>query len=383
MKLVRTGNSFAGFHGPDGATWTQLGTAQTIAMPATARVGLAVTAHDNAALNSSAFTNVSLLPPGWTDADIGAPGVPGGALHSSGSGTWRVSGGGEDIYGASDQFHYAMQDFASDGALTGRVTSIENTNEFAKAGVMMRSSTAAGSRYAFVFATPDYIGFETRTATGASATGVGFANVDAPVWLKLTRHGTTYIGWWSPDGATWNALGSQSLTMSATPKAGLAVTAHDDDALNTSTFTNVSVAAFSGYEAWQHQHFVAGQLTDSSVSAPLADANGDGVENLLAYAAGLPPWTAATTANGGVPFATNANGYLALTFTRLKNAPDLTHTIEVSGNLTTWNSGTAHTTQLSVTSLDAAREQVTVRDNTPIAGPARRMIRLKVLQNAP
>lgn len=107
-------------------------------------------------------------------------------------------------------------------------------------------------------------------------------------------------------------------------------------------------------------------------------ANGDGTSNLLAYAAGLDPWTRATAANGGVPFATNATGYLALTFVRLKNAPDLTHTVEVSPDLATWNSGPGHTTQLSVTSLDATREQVTVRDNVPMSGSTRRAMRLKV-----
>jgi hypothetical protein len=60
----------------------------------------------------------------------------------------------------------------------------------------------------------------------------------------------------------------------------------------------------------------------------------------------------------------NTAGYLTLTFARLKNAPHLTPAIEVSGNLATWNFGPAFTTQVSVASLDATRERVTVRDNT-------------------
>ena len=198
----------------------------------------------------------------------------------------------------------------------------------AKAGVMMRSSTAAGSRYAFVFATPSGVYFQTRTATSASAVTVGSAVVTAPVWLKLTRSGTTFIGWWSSDGATWNALGTQTLTMSATPKAGLAVTAHDDAKLNTSTFANVALTPFTGLTAWQYQNFSAAQLSNSAVSAPLADANADGVNNLLAYAAGLPPWTVATAANGGRPFATSTSGKLAITFTRSTANTDLTLAVQ-------------------------------------------------------
>ena len=60
MKLVRSGNTFAGFSSPDGNTWTQVGATVTIAMSANALVGLAVTAHNNTALNTSTFDNVSL-----------------------------------------------------------------------------------------------------------------------------------------------------------------------------------------------------------------------------------------------------------------------------------------------------------------------------------
>ena len=121
----------------------------------------------------------------------------------------------------------------------------------------------------------------------------------------------------------------------------------------------------------------------NGVSAQLADANGDGLKNLLAYAAGLSAWTQATSENGGLPVASKVSGYLAITFVRLKNAPGLTHTVEVSDNLTPWNSGSTYTTQVSVTSLDATREQITVRDKTPITGATRRMLRVRISATAP
>ena len=284
--------------------------------------------HNDSANIATVSLVVVPLPAGWMSADIGTPGLSGGAAFNSGDGTWAVRGGGADIYGTGDQFQYAMQDFAADGALVARVTSVENTNVSAKAGVMMRSSTGTGSIYAFVFATPGGVFFQTRTATNASAVTVGSAVVTAPVWLKLTRSGTTFIGWWSSDGATWNELGTQTLTMSATPKAGLAVTAHDDAKLNTSTFANVALSAFTGFIAWQYQNFTAAQLSNSAVSALLADANNDGVSNLLAYAAGLSPWAYATAANGGRPVAAKTGGRLAITFNRSTAATDLTLTVQ-------------------------------------------------------
>jgi hypothetical protein len=92
---------------------------------------------------STAFDNVrafSLLPAGWNGTDIGNPGQPGYAGFDSTSGTWIVSGGGADIFGTADQFHFASESFTGDGTLTAQVTSVQNTDAVAKAGVMFRDS---------------------------------------------------------------------------------------------------------------------------------------------------------------------------------------------------------------------------------------------------
>jgi hypothetical protein len=69
----------------------------TIGMSATARAGLAVTAHDVYGLCTSTFTNVSVasaqLPAGWSAGDIGSPGLAGSAASNLGGRGWSVSGG--------------------------------------------------------------------------------------------------------------------------------------------------------------------------------------------------------------------------------------------------------------------------------------------------
>jgi hypothetical protein len=62
VKLVRAGNTFTGFASTDGVNWTQLGSI-SISMGATVDVGLAVTAHNNSALSTAAFTNVFVGAP--------------------------------------------------------------------------------------------------------------------------------------------------------------------------------------------------------------------------------------------------------------------------------------------------------------------------------
>ena len=48
VKIERNGNNFTGSISPDGKTWTQLGTAQTITMTGPVLIGLAVCSHDAA-----------------------------------------------------------------------------------------------------------------------------------------------------------------------------------------------------------------------------------------------------------------------------------------------------------------------------------------------
>ena len=51
------------------------------------------------------FSNVGICPPSWSCADIGSPALAGSQTISND--VWTVSGGGAQIYGTADQFHYA------------------------------------------------------------------------------------------------------------------------------------------------------------------------------------------------------------------------------------------------------------------------------------
>lgn len=243
VRLTRSGNNFSGYYSTNGTTWTQIGSTITINLGATARAGLAVTAHNNLALNTGNFTNVSLLPTALTDADVGAPALPGGVVLSPDRGTWALSGAGSDIWNTADQFHFASQSLAGDGTLTARVASLTNTDPWAKAGVMFRDSTAAGSVFADVLVTPgNGVAFQWRGSTGGQPNDVHVPGLTAPLWVQLVRQGNDFSGYYSSDGVNWVQVGTtQTIPMNATALAGLAVTSHNTAAVATAVFTNVSV----------------------------------------------------------------------------------------------------------------------------------------------
>jgi hypothetical protein len=59
---VRSGNTFTGFSSADGTTWTQVGTI-SVTMSGNVAAGLAVCAHNNAAVSTSTFDSVSITAP--------------------------------------------------------------------------------------------------------------------------------------------------------------------------------------------------------------------------------------------------------------------------------------------------------------------------------
>jgi hypothetical protein len=212
-------------------------------MSGTVNVGLAVSANNNAALNAAMFQSVSIVPGGWSDADIGSPEVPGFAGFDASSGTWTVSGGGTDIWSTTDEFNFANESLVGDGSVVARATAMANTNAWAKAGVMLRNDETPGSAFADVLITPgNGVSFQWRTSAGAAAASTTVAGIAAPIWVRLSRSGSSFSGYYSTDGATWTQIGTATtITMGTSVLAGLAVCAHANADLATATFNSVSV----------------------------------------------------------------------------------------------------------------------------------------------
>jgi hypothetical protein len=81
VRLVRSGNTFSGFRSVDGVNWIQQGSSTTISMGATVYLGLAVTAHNNAALCTATFDNVTV--PGWPPPPLAPGGLSATAVSPS------------------------------------------------------------------------------------------------------------------------------------------------------------------------------------------------------------------------------------------------------------------------------------------------------------
>lgn len=189
------------------------------------------------------IVNAPPVPPPspWTDSDVGSPSVAGSASYLNG--VFTVKGSGADIYGTSDQFNFVSQPIDGDVTLTARVATQQDTNVSAKAGIMMRQSTAANAAYVVLAVTPTSgLKFEYRTSSGASAGNEATVNgVAAPDYLRLVRSGNSFTAFDSSDGVNWTNIGSINVTFSGMALAGLEVSSLNNNEVNISTFDHVSI----------------------------------------------------------------------------------------------------------------------------------------------
>jgi DUF5010 C-terminal domain/Fibronectin type III domain len=184
------------------------------------------------------------LPSPWVTSDIGMVGVAGDTAYDSGTGTFTVKASGVDIWNSEDEFRYVYLSATGDCDIKCRVTAVQNTDPWAKAGVMIRETLAANSKNVAMFMTPgNGASFQYRNNTGGSSGYTASSGKTVPYWVRVNRTGNVFKGFISTDGTTWTQVGgNQTITMSAGLYIGIAATSHNDAVLGTSTATNVTAA---------------------------------------------------------------------------------------------------------------------------------------------
>ncbi|HTK75148.1 MAG TPA: NF038122 family metalloprotease [Gemmataceae bacterium] len=239
------------------------------------------TGQDRTGVNFGSAPAVTNLASGWSSRDLGTVTKIGGVSVSGG--TVTVRGAGADIFGLRDSGYFYYQSLSGDGEIVARVAGVGNASPFAKAGVMIRQGVNTDSRNAFLAVTRSSgIRFTSRTAAGKTTDSIASTGA-APVWLRLTRSGSTFTAYKSPDGTHWSQIGTRTISMTNPVLIGLAVTAHNAAALNSSVFDHVKITR-------------AAPTTRAAITAAAGNAAPATAESSTTTAAGA-------RAAGGVPWA--------------------------------------------------------------------------------
>jgi regulation of enolase protein 1 (concanavalin A-like superfamily) len=193
-----------------------------------------------ASLAAALLGMLSLSASAKNKGDIGSP-KPEGKSSQQGD-TWTVTGGGADIFGVSDQFHFMSMSASGNSVLSTKVMSVgePGAHEWAKGGLMIRADESVGAPHACIAVSHSgNIAFLTRTTPGGDTRTEKVSKKSFPIFLRLERKGNDFTGSYSEDGKTWLMVGkTMTVPMKPSTIAGLAVSSHSDGAACTAVFSN-------------------------------------------------------------------------------------------------------------------------------------------------
>jgi len=252
--------------------------------------------YDNNKLNSAYYSEaVKTLSAtrDWTEEDVAELSLWfRGYSASTGSfveglaGTYTVTGSGADIWTVddveADEFHFAYKMLTGIGSIVARVESVENTNEWAKAGVMIRETLNPDSAHATMVVTPGQgVSFQRRPGTNMTSVDTTTADIAAPQWVKIERDiSGNFTASYSANGTTWTQQGTENIQMGSNVYIGLALTSHDRDLTCEAVFTNVTI---SGNVTGQWMNQDIGILSNDAEPLYVAVSNSTGDPSVVVH----------------------------------------------------------------------------------------------------
>jgi len=223
---------------------------------------------------------------------------------------YDISAGGANIWGTTDQFRYVYESVSGDFDVKVQVTSLLNNDPKAKAGLMARTSLDLNAANAYMRLNPISSNgprFSYRTTTGGSTATQGSGSGTAPLWIRLQRVGNTFNTFYSSDGSTWIASGTQNIAMGSSIFLGLATAAN-----------------------------IAGETT-------IAQYRNFGDTNAVTPVAPTAPGSLVATAGEnqvGLTWADHSNNETGFVVERASDSVNFTDTFTVAANSTSYNDTT-------------------------------------------
>ncbi len=204
--------------------------------------------YDTPGLGTLTFRTDSdglILP--WSNMDINARSIvklPVYGRTSLKDSIFTVKGSGAGIKGTTDQFQFAYQKLVDNGSIVARISSMEQANALAQAGLMIRDNLEQNSIFTFVgVSTSQGAVLCSRDSIGKNAvSATPNIPINFPCWIRLNRNSDTIQTAISSDGANWTALGSKVLKLKRLVFVGLAVSSNNTDSICTTLFDKVQIA---------------------------------------------------------------------------------------------------------------------------------------------
>ena len=175
-------------------------------------------------------------------ADVGDTPKKGSVVYDAATGEYRVTGGGANIWSATDAFHFVWIKLSGDVSLTANIQFIgAGAVPHRKAVLMIRQGLEPGAPYADAAVHGDGLtSLQFRTERNQETQEVKSA-VTAPQRIRIERHGNEFTMYAGNSGEELKPSGSATVALQDPVYVGIGVCSHDAGVLETAVFSSVKI----------------------------------------------------------------------------------------------------------------------------------------------
>ena len=174
-------------------------------------------------------------------SDVGTPSHKGSVVYDAVRKEYRVTGGGENMWAARDDFFFLWRKVTGDVAITANLRIISDGAPHRKAVLVIRKDLEPGAVYAdAVVHGSGLTALQWREKADDVTRTVHFP-VEGPTRLRLERRRNVVTLFAGKEGGALTEIGNTEMAPFSPMYAGLGVCAHDDKAETTALFSDVSV----------------------------------------------------------------------------------------------------------------------------------------------
>jgi hypothetical protein len=166
----------------------------------------------------------------------------------------QIDAGGADTWQSYDRYGSVYQSISGDFIAQVKIISQENTNQWAKAGIMIRNSISnptTSTGYTFMVVTPGN-GWSFQYDSdddGYLDTSVKDGTSSYPTYIKMIKSNTTFTGYFSTDGENWTQRSQATLSSANnTQDVGMSVTSHEQGILSLVKFDDFRIRKYTDPE---------------------------------------------------------------------------------------------------------------------------------------
>ncbi|MCA9838608.1 MAG: DUF1565 domain-containing protein [Trueperaceae bacterium] len=177
----------------------------------------------------------------WANTNIGDITVAGNFSNSADG--LDIKGAGREIGSFEDGFHYVYKTLKGNGSLVAKLDQLQDTNPWATAGIMMRSSLNSDASHSMIGITPGNGIWFTYRIENEIESESNIVTMDTSYkYIKLERSGDDFISYISSDGQTWTEAFRQLIPMNEEVYIGFAVSSNNEQVLTDAQFSAVTAS---------------------------------------------------------------------------------------------------------------------------------------------